>query len=185
MEEYETRIIKINPEDIRLKLSNSDALKIKMENQTNFIYDFEDGKLINNKGYARIRIVEDLIHNSSHFYMTTKKLLSQETYKIMEENETEILDWKAGEKIFESLGLKLLHSIKKYRESYKYKDSLIEIDINDKSFCPFAYVEIETKNDRDLVEIVHLLGYSIEDTTSETIYEILHKITKDNKLLDT
>jgi adenylate cyclase class 2 len=36
-------------------------------------------------------------------------------------------------------------------------------------------VEIETKNDGDLFEIVNLLGYSMEDTTSETIYEILHK----------
>lgn len=161
-----------------MRLNNAAALKIKMENQTNYIYDFEDRKLIKDRGYARIRIVEDLIHNSNHFYMTTKKLLSQGKYKVMEENETEISDWKAGKKIFESLGLKLLQSISKYRESYKYKDSLIEIDINDRSFCPFAYVEIETKNDRELAEIVNLLGYSIKDTTSKTIYEILHKDTQ-------
>ncbi|PRR86153.1 class IV adenylate cyclase [Clostridium luticellarii] len=175
MEECETRIIKIDPEDIRMKLKGAAALKVKMENQINYIYDFEDGSLINSKGYARIRVVEDLIHNSRHFYMTTKKMLSQDTYKIMEENETEILNPEAGKKIFESLGLRLLQSVKKYRESYRYRNSLIEIDINDKSFCPFAYVEIETKNDGDLFEIVNLLGYSMEDTTSETIYEILHK----------
>ena len=105
--------------------------------------------------------------------MTTKKLLSQEKYKVMEENETEILDAEAGENIFKSLGLELVQSIKKYRESYKYKNTLIEIDINDKSFCPFPYIEIETNDDNELEEIVTLLGYTIEQTTSKTIYEIL------------
>jgi adenylate cyclase class 2 len=154
-------------------LKNTSASKVKMENQTNYIYDFEDGRLVKNRGYARIRAVEDLIHDSKHFYMTTKKLLSQGKYKVMEENEAEISDLQSGKKIFVSLGLKLLQSIKKYRESYKYKNSLIEMDINDKSFCPFAYVEIETADDRELAEIVNLLGYSMKDITSKTIYEIL------------
>ncbi|MFL0197672.1 class IV adenylate cyclase [Clostridium sp. WILCCON 0269] len=175
MKEYETRIIQIDPENIRTRLKKVNALKVKMENQINNIYDFEDRTLLKNKGYARIRIVEDLMHNSTHFYMTTKKLLCQNKYKIMEENETEILNIEAGKKIFESLGLKLLQSIKKYRESYKYKHSLIEIDINETSFCPFPYLEIESTNDHELHEIVHLLGYSLDDTTSETIYEILGK----------
>ncbi|AZV55344.1 CYTH domain-containing protein [Clostridium sp. AWRP] len=175
MEECETRIIKIDPDHIRLKLKQMKAINVKMENQTNYIYDFKDGRLIKNKGYARIRVVEDLLHNSTHFYMTTKKLLSQQKYKVMEENETEIFDAEAGKKIFKSLGLNLLQSIKKYRESYKYKNSLIEIDINDTSFCPFPYIEIETKSDGELNELVELLGYSIKDTTSKTIYEILNE----------
>lgn len=174
LEECETRIIKIDPDHIRLKLKQIKAINVKMENQTNYIYDFKDGRLIKNKGYARIRIVENLLHNSTHFYMTTKKLLSQEKYKVMEENETEILDAEAGKKIFKSLGLNLLQSIKKYRESYKYKNSLVEIDINDTSFCPFPYIEIETNSDGELNELVYLLGYSIKDTTSKTIYEILN-----------
>ncbi|ADK13364.1 MULTISPECIES: class IV adenylate cyclase [Clostridium] len=175
MEECETRIIKIDPDHIRLKLKQMKAINVKMENQTNYIYDFKDGRLIKNKGYARIRVVEDLLHNSNHFYMTTKKLLSQEKYKVMEENETEILDAEAGKRIFRSLGLNLLQAIKKYRESYRYKNSLIEIDINDTSFCPFPYIEIETKSDSELNELVELLGYSIKDTTSKTIYEILNE----------
>ena len=69
--------------------------------------------------------------------MTTKKMLSQEKFKVMEENETIIENGEMGSKIFTSLGLELQESIKKYRESYKYKNSLIEIDINDPSFCPF------------------------------------------------
>ncbi len=105
--------------------------------------------------------------------MTVKKLISQEKYKIMEENETEILDSKEGENIFKALGLQLIESISKFRESYKYKETLVEIDINDKSFCPFPYIELESNNEEELKELVELLGYSMNDTTSKTIYEIL------------
>lgn len=173
LNELETRIINIDVDKIRKRLVEINGVKVKEENQINNIYDFNDRRLIKSKGYARIRIVEDLLNNSTHYYMTTKKMLSQEIYKVMEENETEILDAEAGKAIFNSLGLELVQSVKKYRESYKYKNSLIEIDINDKSFCPFPYIEIETNNDKELEEIVSLLGYTIEDTTSKTIYEIL------------
>lgn len=175
MNEFETRLIDINVDDIRLKLKSINAVKVKEENQINNIYDFNDKTLINNKGYARIRIVDDLISSSTHYYMTTKKILSQGTYKVMEENETEILDAVSGEKIFISLGLELIQSIKKYRESYKYKNTLVEIDINDKSFCPFPYIEIETYDDKELEEIVVLLGYTMKDTTSKTIFQILEE----------
>lgn len=173
MKEIETRLIDINVDDMRKKLLKLNAVNEKKENQINNIFDFSDRRLLKEKGYARIRIVEDTLKNEKHYYMTTKKLLSQERYKVMSEHEIEINDAVEGENIFKSLGLTLVESIKKYRESYKYKNTLIEIDINEKSFCPFPYIEIETNSDDELKEIVTLLGYSLEDTTSKTIYEIL------------
>ena len=47
------------------------------------------------------------------------------------------------------------------------------IDINDKSFCPFPYIEIETDSIENLEKVVTSLGYTLEDTTSQTIYDIL------------
>lgn len=173
MREIETRIVDIDVEDIRKKLLNINAVKVKQENQINNIYDFSDKRLLTEKGYARIRIVEDELNNKNLYYMTVKKLISQEKYKIMDENEVLIDDAQEGENIFKALGLHLVQSIKKYRESYKYKDTLVEIDINDKSFCPFPYIEIETNCEEQLKEVVNLLGYSLEDTTSKTIYELL------------
>lgn len=173
MKEIETRIIHINVDDIRNKMSKLQAPKVKQENQTNNIYDFPSKELLKNKGYARIRVVEDMLNNDTIYYMTTKKLLSQEKFKIMEEHEIKISNDKEGASIFSSLGLVLVESIKKYRESYRYKDTLIEIDINDKNFCPFPYIEIESSNEEELKEVVSLLGYSMEDTTSKTIYELL------------
>lgn len=175
MNEIETRILDIDLDLIRKKLFNLKLPVVKKENQVNDIYDFNDNRLLNNKGYARIRTVENMLDNTTHYYMTVKKLLSQEKYKVMEENETEILSGNEGKKIFAALGLSNISSIKKYRESYKYKNSLIEIDINDRSFCPFPYIEIEAANEDELKEIVILLGYTLADTTAKTIYEILNE----------
>lgn len=173
MNEIEVKIIDINIDIIKQKLESIQAVKVKMENQINNIFDFPDERLLSQKGYARIRVVEDLLNNKTVNYMTTKKMISQEKYKVMEEKEVLISDGKTGEDIFISLGLVLKGSIKKYRESYKYKNTLIEIDINDKSFCPFPYIEIESPTGEELEEVVNLLGYTIQDTTSKTIYEIL------------
>ncbi|MGY0373079.1 class IV adenylate cyclase [Clostridium sp. JNZ J1-5] len=173
MKEIETRIIDIDVDNIRNKLIAINAEKVKQENQINNIYDFPDRRLLNDRGYARIRIVEDQLKCSMRYYMTTKKLLSQDKYKIMSENEIEIDNPVEGENIFKSLGLDLVQSIKKYRESYRYKHTLIEIDINEKSFCPFPYIEIETYYEEELKEVVSLLGYTLEDTTAKTIYEIV------------
>ena len=171
--ELETRIVDIDVDNIRDILTLNNAEKVKSEDQVNDIYDFEDGRLLAKKGYARIRTIEDRLNKRTIYYMTTKKMISQNKFKVMEENEVIIDNKEMGEGIFKSLGLILKESNKKYRESYKINDSLIEIDINDKSFCPFPYIEIETNSEEKLDKIVKLLGYTIEDTTSQTIYEIL------------
>lgn len=171
--ELETRIVDIDVDNIRDILTLNNAEKVKSEDQVNDIYDFEDGRLLAKKGYARIRTVADRLNKRTIYYMTTKKMISQNKFKVMEENEVIIDNKEMGEGIFKSLGLILKESNKKYRESYKIFDSLVEIDINDKNFCPFPYIEIETNSEEKLDKIVKLLGYTIEDTTSQTIYEIL------------
>lgn len=173
MKEIELRIIDIDVQEIRKKLLDINAIKVKQENQINNIYDFSDKRLIKSKGYARIRTIKDDLTNSTIHYITTKKLISQDKYKIMDENESEIKDEIAAKGIFESLGLILIQSIKKYRESYRYKNTLIEIDINEKEFCPFPYIEIEGEDEIEIVEVVTMLGYTLEDTTAKSIYEIL------------
>ena len=149
--ELETRIIDIDVDNIRNILTSNGAQKVKSEDQVNDIYDFEDGRLLAKKGYARIRTVEDRLNKKTVYYMTTKKMISQDKFKVMEENEVIIDNKEMGEGIFKSLGLILKESSKKYRESYRLFDSLVEIDINDKSFCPFPYIEIETDSEEKLL----------------------------------
>ncbi|WP_297635438.1 CYTH domain-containing protein [uncultured Clostridium sp.] len=173
--ELETRIINIDVEDLRKKLIELKAEKVKVEDQINDLYDFEDKRLLNEKGYARIRTVYDNLRNKEVIFMTTKKLLSQDKFKVMEENEVIVDDKVMAEGIFKSLGLKLYQSIKKYRESYRLENGLVEIDINDKSFCPFPYIEIETDSEENLAKILSLLGYTMKDTTSKTIYTLIEE----------
>lgn len=182
MKELETRIIDIDVDDIREKLKNLGAKQVKAEDQINELYDFEDGRLLSQKGYARVRTTFDRITNKETIFMTTKKMLSQDTFKVMEENEVIVDNKEMAKKIFTSLGLVLIQSISKYRESYKLENALIEIDINDKTFCPFPYLEIETDSVENLNKVVKLLGYTLEDTTSKTIYDILKEkgITSSN-----
>ena len=175
MKELETRIIKIDVASIRKLLISNGAEKVKEENQVNDIYDFEDGRLLEQKGYARIRTVNDLLNNKKIIFMTTKKMLSQGKFKEMEENEVIVDNKEAAEGIYKSLGLVLKQSIQKFRESYKLEDGLVEIDINDKNFCPFPYIEIETDSEEKLERIVKLLGYTMEDTTSKTIYQLIEE----------
>ncbi|MEW8954999.1 class IV adenylate cyclase [Clostridium sp.] len=180
MREIETRVINIDVDDIRHKLSSLKTVKVKEENQINHIFDFNDRRLLKDKGYARIRVIEDMLKNETRYYMTTKKMISQEKYKLMEENETIIKDGDEGINIFKSLGLELVESIKKYRESYKYKNTLVEIDINDKSFCPFPYIEVESPSEEELLEVLNHVGYTLEETTSKTIYEIIGDYNNSN-----
>ncbi|MGV3025658.1 class IV adenylate cyclase [Clostridium thermobutyricum] len=176
--ELETRIIDIDLEALRKRLKELNAQKVKVEDQINDIYDFSDGRLLNAKGYARIRTVYDRLNEKEIIFMTTKKLLSQGKFKEMEENEVIVSDKTMAEGIFKSLGLKLHQSIKKYRESYKLENGLVEIDINDKAFCPFPYIEIETDSEENLETIVSLLGYSMKDTTSKTIYQLIKEFNE-------
>lgn len=173
MKELEVKILNIDVDEIRKKMLELKCEKVKEENQINNLFDFKTKDLLKQQGYARIRIVEDIMHNTNRYYMTIKRILSQDKFKIMDENEVEISDALEGEKIFKALGLELTHSIKKYRESYKYKNTLIEIDINEKSFCPFPYIEVESLDEKELEEVVIKLGYSMEDTTSKNIYELI------------
>jgi adenylate cyclase class 2 len=175
MKEIETRIIKIDVATIRNILITNNAKKVKEENQINDIYDFEDKRLLKKNGYARIRTIDDLINNSRIIYMTTKILISQDTFRVMEENEIVVSDKEAAENIFTSLDLIKVRSINRFRESYELEDGLVEIDINDKNFCPFPYIEIETNSEEKLERIVELLGYTLEDTTSKTIYQLIEE----------
>ncbi|WP_040210280.1 class IV adenylate cyclase [Clostridium polynesiense] len=175
MNEFEVKVLDINVDDIRSIMNNHNIPLVKKEEQINNIYDFEDMRLLKLKGYARVREVNDILHNKKEYFMTVKKMLSQDVFKVMEENEVIVDDSESAKKIFEGLGLTLIQSIEKYRESYKYKNTLIEIDINDKTFCPFPYLEIETSSEEEFNEILDILGYTPEDTTSKTVYEILEE----------
>ena len=74
MKELETRVVDIDVDDIRNKMESLGAIKVKSEDQVNEIYDFEDGRLLDNKGYARVRTTTDRLTGKETVFMTTKWL---------------------------------------------------------------------------------------------------------------
>jgi adenylate cyclase, class 2 len=171
--ELEVKILDINIENIRRIMKENGGVLVKNEMQENYIHDFPDRRLLDKKGYARIRVVKDQETGKETVFLTIKKLLSREVYKKMEEYETIIENKEVGLGILSSLGLELIQNIRKSRESYQYKNTLVEIDVNDKEFVPFPYLEVESPSEEELEEVVKLLGYSMEDTSSLSIHEIL------------
>ena len=173
MEEIEVRILNVDVEKTKEILTKNGAVLVKKENQINNLYDFEDDRLLKENGYVRLRIVADLLNNKHLFYMTMKKIIPHNTYKVSDEQEIKIDDPAMGDLFLKSLGLCLKQSIQKYRESYSIKNTLVEIDINDKNFYPLPYIEIEASSDEEIEEVVKMLGYTMEDTTQKTIFDIV------------
>lgn len=171
--ELEVKILDIDIEKIRAIMKDAGAVLVKNELQENYIHDFPDRRLLKEKGYARIRLVKDQETGKETVFMTTKKLISREVYKKMDEHETVIENKEVGLGIFNALGLELLENVRKTRESYQYKNTLVEIDVNEKTYVPFPYLEVESASEEELQEVVTLLGYTMEDTSALSIHEIL------------
>lgn len=180
-EEIEVKILNIDKEAIIRRLEELNCTLVKDEAQVNTIYDYPDLRLLAKKGYARIREVKNRSTGEQKVFMTVKIMLSQEKYKIMEENETRIEEAEAGHAILKSLGLIQRKILIKDRISYRYKSSLIEIDDVSQSEYPFPLLEIETNEEKELEEIVGLLGYAMTDTTSMTMTEIVEARRKDQE----
>lgn len=179
MNEIEVKILDIDKEAIIRRLNETGCQLVKDEGQVNTIYDFHDLRLLSKKGYARIREVHDRLQDRDIVFMTVKIMLSQEKYKIMEEHETLIGDALQGHAILKSLGMFVRKVLVKDRISYRYKNSLIEIDDVEGNEYPFPLLEIETEHEDELKEIVDLLGYTPKDTTSMTMTEIMAEYFND------
>lgn len=173
MNEIEVKILRIDKEAMIRRMEDMGLARVKDEHQVNTIYDFPDLPLLAKKGYARVREIQDRLTGRDMTCMTVKLMLSQDRYKIMEEHETLVEDKAAAHGIFQSLGMIQRKILIKDRISYRYKNTLIEIDDVEGDEYPFPLMEVETMDERELREIVELLGYTMADTTSRTMTEIL------------
>jgi adenylate cyclase class 2 len=105
-------------------------------------------------------------------------MISQEKYKNMLEEETEVIDFNACNNILKELGLVKLRSDKKFRESYRIGNILYEIDTWDENIYPKPYLEVEAQNETALIEGIKLIGYTLKDTTSKTLKELKAEFKK-------
>ncbi len=177
MNEVEVKVLGIDIEQIREKLEKIGATLIKKEFQKNYMFDFADQRFFNSGGYVRIRNLIDLLMNQEKNIVTHKELISKDKFKISKEIEFTSNNLDSTKFFLEALGLKLLRIDEKYRESYKLPEGLIEIDTW--AGVP-SYLEAESETESGVINLLTRLGYSLEQSTSMSLAEILKYYHLDN-----
>ncbi len=159
--EIELRILNINKEEIIKKLEKLNA-EFKWERlQQRYVYDFNE---VEKKKWIRLRT--DGLDST----LTIKNIKSDKVDGT-EELEIKVNDFNKTNLILNELG----YQKKAYQENKRRRYYLnnVEIDIDSWPFIP-DYIEIEGKTVNEVYNIVKLLGYNNEDTTTkdvQTIYE--------------
>jgi len=101
--------------------------------QKTVMYDNDQGLMHKTNGRIRLRQTGEIVT------LSYKLPISSETVKKEIEWETKIDNWLVGEELLKAMGFKETTSYEKYRTSFNYMNSKIEIDE-----YPFAnFVEIE------------------------------------------
>ena len=102
-----------------------------------------------------------------------------EIARIVEETETQIYDAKIMESILKKIGLQIVKHREKKRTSFILGNARCEIDQYPQ--IP-PYMEIEG-SEKDILDIIGKLGYSLKDTTKMSASKVLKKYKIDDKFL--
>ena len=178
MKEKEVKILGIDREKLIKKFASMNCKKIKDEIQKNYIYDTPEMFLENKNSYLRLRITEDKTTKKSKCILTFKQLLSRNEFRVNEETEVEVNDFKSMEKILFSMGYKLKHYGEKNRTSFQYKNILWEIDEWNKEFFPYVYVEAEVNSEDKFRSALSDLELENKTITSKSIRELIEEINQ-------
>lgn len=159
--EYEVRVLEINKEKLIKKLEELGA-EFKGDNeQKRYVYDIipkEDGKWIRLRTNGKITTL-------------AYKNVVKTTIDGTKELEVEVSDFEKTNELLDYIGIKS----KGYQENRRIQYILngVEIDIDSWPMIP-PYVEIEGKNEEEVVRILELLDLQNEKVTSldvESIYK--------------
>ena len=160
--EIECRILEINPEEIQQKLLEIGAEKVIERKMKRYVYEIDSS---DEHTWIRLR------DNGKTVTLAVKEI---HTDKIdgTKEIEIEVSDFEKTNTILNKL--KYIH--KAYQEnkriSYKFKNVEVEVD-----FWPRIppYIEFEAKSEKEIEEVVNLLGFKMADTTCLNNIKIYEK----------
>ena len=154
--EYEVRVLEIDKNDIIKKLKNIGAKFQWDQIQRRYVYDFIpkiEGKWI------RLRT------NGIKTTLTIKDIVSSEIDGTRE-LEVEVDDFDNTNRILNELGYEAKGYQENRRSQYILDD--VEIDIDDWPYLP-TYLEIEGPSEERIYEVLNLLGYTKDDTTTRDV----------------
>ena len=174
MLEIEIKILEIDPLEIERKLLNLGAKKEVTVLVVDKSFDFSNHFLNKRKQLLRLRVLGD------KFYLAHKgNMQKSEIARIVEETETQIYDAKIMESILKKIGLQIVKHREKKRTSFILGNARCEIDQYPQ--IP-PYMEIEG-SEKDILDIIGKLGYSLKDTTKMSASKVLKKYKIDDKFL--
>jgi adenylate cyclase class 2 len=166
MEEIEAKILNINREEVEKNLISLGAKKVFDDDLLAIFFDFQDNSIKDNKKTVRLR------REGNKTFLTFKSKISNDKIKIMEEIETEVMDFDKTKKILESLGLLEYETTKKRRVSYKLGNVRFELDnySDDLDFIP-EFLEIEATVE-EIYKYAELLGFKKEDCKPWSFFDL-------------
>lgn len=181
MNEIEVKVLNIDRDGLRQKLQALGAKCEGREFQQNRMYDYPDRRLYlqEDGSYIRIRVIRSLENNQTQSLLTLKKTLSREKYKIAQETETPVADPEAMEQFLLQLGFVRVRIDEKIRESWVWQ--AIRFELDEWAGLP-PYLEVEASNEADVAHGLAQLGYTLAQSTSMNLNEVLalYKIEADS-----
>ncbi|MBN2112365.1 class IV adenylate cyclase [Candidatus Woesearchaeota archaeon] len=172
MKEIEFKILEINPNEIRKKLKKAGAKKVFAGNILAQYYDCENLMVRSRGNLLRLRMF------GKEPQLTIKKILGRKGYKVAEETDIVVGDFKRMHDALLALGFGCYGCLKKKRERWHLGGINFEIDKYPN--IPY-YVEIEAKTEKSsadakkkLQKAVRLLGYKMSDAKPMNAFEV-HK----------
>lgn len=147
--EIEIKVIEINKKEIIKKLNLLNAKKIGEYEVESVFFDDIKKSFSKKKHLIRLRKKNDLA------FFTFKGKEKKGFARIADELEFGVSDFKKAKLFMKKIGFIPREVQKKYRTSFKLKNSLIEID--EYKDIP-TFLEIESPNEKEIKEIVKLLG---------------------------
>jgi adenylate cyclase, class 2 len=166
MREIEVKIFNIDKEKIISRLEQLGAQRVFDDDMKSTVFERREDELKKSSKLLRLRQKGDKI------ILTAKEALSHETTKQSNEYEVEVSDFELMRKILTTIGFIEKAHDARHRTSYKIKNSLVEIDSHEK--IP-TWLEVESPSEEELKEIVEIIGFSMKDTSTATMWDLYKK----------
>jgi len=170
MKEIEIKILDVNKAELEKKLLGLGAKLVGKYELESIVFDTPNKDLNSKKELLRLRkknAISTLTHKSS---------VKEDKTRTCEETEVEVGDFEKTKALLIGLGFICSSTKPKKRTTYKLNNSLIEID--EYKEIP-TFFEVESPNEKELEEIVKLLGYSMKDTKTWTGWKVFNHYGKE------
>jgi len=154
--EIELKFLLTDPPEKLIEKFGDYAKQAKKTYQKTVMFDNDQQLMQKTNGRIRLRQSGDIVT------LSYKLPLPSSGVKKEVEWETKIGSWKVGENLLKAMGFKETTSYEKYRTSFNYKNTKVEIDE-----YPFAnFIEIEGE-EKDIVEIAKEINFDIKTALKE------------------